>query len=83
MSTEWLLEFESTIKRLNKAEKSIKKEIMNLSKECDKEIKKKLDQIRLIKREKERIIDETLSNGNKSREGVEWELLDLRLNGGK
>ena len=43
MSTEWLLEFESTIKRLNKAEKSIKKEIMNLSKECDKEIKKKLD----------------------------------------
>ena len=81
MSTQWLSEFESTIKRLNKAEKSIKKEIMDLSEKCDKEIKKKLDQIRLIKREKERIIDETLSDGSKSREDVEWELLDLRLNG--
>ena len=81
MSTQWLQEFESTIKRLNKAEKSIKKEIMDLSEKCDKEIKKKLDQIRLIKREKERIIDETLSDGSKSREDVEWELLDLRLNG--
>jgi len=79
--TEWLQEFESTIKRLNKAEKSIRKEIMDLSEKWDKEIKKKLDQIRLIKREKERIIDETLGNGNKSREDVEWELLDLRLNG--
>jgi len=79
--TEWLSEFESTIKRLNKAEKSIRKEIMDLSEKWDKEIKKKLDQIRLIKREKERIIDETLSNGNKSREDVEWDLLDLRLNG--
>ena len=81
MSTEWLQEFESTIKRLNKAEKSIRKEIMDLSEKWDKEIKKKLNQIRLIKREKERIIDETLSNGNKSREDVEWDLLDLRLNG--
>jgi Fe-S cluster assembly ATPase SufC len=79
--TEWLQEFESTIKRLNKAEKSIKKEIMDLSAKWDKEIKKKLDQIRLIKKEKERIIDETLSNGNKSREDVEWDLLDLSLNG--
>ena len=79
--TEWLQEFESTIKRLNKAEKSIRKEIMDLSEKWDKEIKKKLDQIRLIKREKERIIDETLSDGSKSREDVEWELLDLRLNG--
>ena len=79
--TEWLQEFESTIKRLNKAEKSIRKEIMDLSEKWDKEIKKKLDQIRLIKREKERIIDETLGNGNKSREDVEWDLLDLRLNG--
>ena len=81
MATEWLQEFESTIKRLNKAEKSIRKEIMDLSEKCDRDIKEKLDQIRLIKREKERIIDETLSNGNKSREDVEWELLDLRLNG--
>ena len=79
--TEWLQEFESTIKRLNKAEKSIRKEIMDLSEKWDKEIKKKLNQIRLIKREKERIIDETLSDGSKSREDVEWELLDLRLNG--
>ena len=79
--TEWLQEFESTIKRLNKAEKSIRKEIMDLSEKWDKEIKKKLDQIRLIKREKERIIDETLSDGSKSREDVEWDLLDLRLNG--
>ena len=79
--TEWLQEFESTIKRLNKAEKSIRKEIMDLSEKCDRDIKKKLDQIRLIKREKERIIDETLSDGSKSREDVEWGLLDLRLNG--
>ncbi len=81
MSTEWLLEFESTIKRLNKAEKSLKKEIMEQSEKYDREFKKKLEQIRLIKREKERIIDETLGDGGKSREGVEWELLDLRLNG--
>ena len=79
--TEWLQEFESTLKRLNKAEKSVRKEIMDLSEKWDKEIKKKLDQIRLIKREKERIIDETLSDGSKSREDVEWDLLDLRLNG--
>ena len=81
MSTQWLQEFESTIKRLNKAEKSIRKEIMDLSEKCDRDIKEKLDQIRLIKREKERIIDETLSDGSKSREDVEWDLLDLRLNG--
>jgi len=81
MSTEWLQEFESTLKRLNKAEKSIKKEIIDLSEKCDRDVKEKLHQIRLIKREKERIIDETLSNGNKSREDVEWDLLDLRLNG--
>ena len=81
MSTQWLQEFESTIKSLNKAEKSIRKEIMDLSEKCDRDIKEKLDQIRLIKREKERIIDETLSDGSKSREDVEWDLLDLRLNG--
>ena len=81
MLEEWLKEFESTLKRLNKAEKSIKKEIIDLSEKCDRDVKKKLDQIRLLKQEKERIIDETLSNGNKSREDVEWELLDLRLNG--
>ena len=79
--TEWLQEFESTLKRLNKAEKSVRKEITDLSEKCDRDIKKKIDQIRLIKREKERIIDETLGNGNKSREDVEWDLLDLRLNG--
>ena len=81
MATEWLQEFESTLKRLNKAEKSIRKEIIDLSGKCDRDIKKKIDQIRLIKREKERIIDETLSDGSKSREDVEWDLLDLRLNG--
>ena len=54
---------------------------MDLSEKWDKEIKKILNQIRLIKREKERIIDETLSDGSKSREDVEWDLLDLRLNG--
>ena len=79
--TQWLQEFESTLKRLNKAEKSVRKEITDLSEKCDRDIKKKIDQIRLIKREKERIIDETLSDGSKSREDVEWELLDLRLNG--
>ena len=79
--TEWLQEFESTLKRLNKAEKSVRKEITDLSEKCDRDIKKKIDQIRLIKREKERIIDETLSDGSKSREDVEWDLLDLRLNG--
>jgi len=82
MSTEWLEEFESTLKRLNKAEKYIKREIMKMSEKCDRDVKKKLEQIRLIKQEKESIIDETLSNGNKSREDVEWKLLDLRLNGG-
>ena len=82
MSTEWLEEFESTLKRLNKAEKYIKREIMKMSEKCDRDVKKKLEQIRLIKQEKENIIDETLSNGNKSREDVEWKLLDLRLNGG-
>ena len=83
MLEEWLKEFESTLKRLNKAEKSIKKEIIDLSEKCDRDVKKKLDQIRLLKQEKERIIDETLGDGGKSREDVEWELLDLRLNGRK
>jgi hypothetical protein len=70
MSTEWLLDFESDLRRINKAEKVLRNEI-----------NAKIDQLRTLNKEKERIIDETLSNGTKSREDVEWDLLDLRLNG--
>ena len=70
MSTEWLLDFESDLRRINKAEKVLRNEINT-----------KIDQLRTLNKEKERIIDETLSNGTKSREDVEWDLLDLRLNG--
>jgi hypothetical protein len=70
MSTEWLLDFESDLRRINKAEKVLRDEINT-----------KIDQLRTLNKEKERIIDETLSNGTKSREDVEWDLLDLRLNG--
>ena len=72
MSTEWLLNFESDLRRINKAEKVLRNEI-----------NAKIDQLRTLNKEKERIIDETLSNGTKSREDVEWDLLDLRLNGRK
>jgi hypothetical protein len=72
MSTEWLLDFESDLRRINKAEKVLRNEI-----------NAKIDQLRTLNKEKERIIDETLSNGTKSREDVEWDLLDLRLNGRK
>ena len=72
MSTEWLLNFESDLRRINKAEKVLRDEINT-----------KIDQLRTLNKEKERIIDETLSNGTKSREDVEWDLLDLRLNGRK
>ena len=70
MSTEWLLNFESDLRRINKAEKVLRDEINT-----------KIDQLRTLNKEKERIIDETLGNGTKSREDVEWDLLDLRLNG--
>ena len=70
MSTEWLLNFESDLRRINKAEKVLRNEI-----------NAKIDQLRTLNKEKERIIDETLSNGTKSREDVEWDLLDLKLNG--
>jgi hypothetical protein len=70
MSTEWLLNFESDLRRINKAEKVLRNEINT-----------KIDQLRTLNKEKERIIDETLGNGTKSREDVEWDLLDLRLNG--
>jgi|TARA_Y100000310_G_C20416061_1_gene684368 hypothetical protein len=72
MSTEWLLDFESDLRRINKAEKVLRDEINT-----------KIDQLRTLNKEKERIIDETLGNGTKSREDVEWDLLDLRLNGRK
>ena len=72
MSTEWLLDFESDLRRINKAEKVLRNEINT-----------KIDQLRTLNKEKERIIDETLGNGTKSREDVEWDLLDLRLNGRK
>ena len=72
MSTEWLLNFESDLRRINKAEKVLRDEINT-----------KIDQLRTLNKEKERIIDETLGNGTKSREDVEWDLLDLRLNGDK
>ena len=72
MSTEWLLDFESDLRRINKAEKVLRNEI-----------NAKIDQLRTLNKEKERIIDETLGNGTKSREDVEWDLLDLRLNGRK
>jgi len=72
MSTEWLLNFESDLRRINKAEKVLRNEINT-----------KIDQLRTLNKEKERIIDETLGNGTKSREDVEWDLLDLRLNGDK
>ncbi len=72
MSTEWLLNFESDLRRINKAEKVLRNEI-----------NAKIDQLRTLNKEKERIIDETLGNGTKSREDVEWDLLDLRLNGRK
>jgi len=72
MSTEWLLNFESDLRRINKAEKVLRDEINT-----------KIDQLRTLNKEKERIIDETLGNGTKSREDVEWDLLDLRLNGRK
>ena len=70
--TEWLMKFERELKRKNKARATLRAELDD-----------KIEQLRILQESIDKLIDDTLSTNQPSREDVEWDLLDARLNGGK
>ena len=70
--TEWLMKFERELKRKNKARAALRAEL-----------DEKIEQLRILQDSIDKLIDDTLSTDQPSREDVEWDLLDERLNGGK
>jgi hypothetical protein len=70
--TEWLLKFERELIRKNKARATLRAELDD-----------KIEQLRILQDSIDKLIDDTLSTDQPSREDVEWDLLDERLNGGK
>ena len=72
MSTEWLIKFERELIRKNKARATLRAEL-----------DEKIEQLRILQDSIDKLIDDTLSTDQPSREDVEWDLLDARLNGGK
>ena len=70
--TEWLMKFERELKRKNKARAALRAEL-----------DEKIEQLRILQDSIDKLIDDTLSTDQPSREDVEWDLLDARLNGGK
>ena len=70
--TEWLMKFERELKRKNKARATLRAELDD-----------KIEQLRILQDSIDKLIDDTLSTDQPSREDVEWDLLDERLNGGK
>ena len=70
--TEWLIKFERELKRKNKARAALRAEL-----------DEKIEQLRILQDSIDKLIDDTLSTDQPSREDVEWDLLDERLNGGK
>ena len=70
--TEWLMKFERELKRKNKARAALRAELDD-----------KIEQLRILQDSIDKLIDDTLSTDQPSREDVEWDLLDERLNGGK
>ena len=71
-SSEWLVKFERELIRKNKARATLRAELDD-----------KIEQLRILQDSIDKLIDETLSTDQPSREDVEWDLLDERLNGGK
>jgi len=70
--TEWLMKFERELKRKNKARAALRAEL-----------DEKIEQLRILQDSIDKLIDDTLSTDQPSREDVEWDLLDARLNGEK
>jgi hypothetical protein len=71
-SSEWLIKFERELIRKNKARATLRAELDD-----------KIEQLRILQDSIDKLIDDTLSTDQPSREDVEWDLLDERLNGGK
>ena len=69
--TEWLLKFEKELTRKNKARKALREEL-----------DEKIEQLRILQESIDTLIEDNLGTDQPSREDVEWELLDRRLNGG-
>ena len=66
------MKFERELKRKNKARATLRAELDD-----------KIEQLRILQDSIDKLIDDTLSTDQPSREDVEWDLLDARLNGGK
>ena len=71
-SSEWLIKFERELIRKNKARATLRAELDD-----------KIEQLRILQDSIDKLIDDTLSTDQPSREDVELDLLDARLNGGK
>ena len=71
-SSEWLIKFERELIRKNKARATLRAEL-----------DEKIEQLRILQDSIDKLIDDTLSTDQPSREDVEWDLMDERLNGGK
>jgi len=71
MMTEWLLKFEKELTRKNKARKALREEL-----------DEKIEQLKVLQESIDKLIEDTLGSDQPSREDVEWELLDQKLNGG-
>ena len=66
------MKFERELKRKNKARATLRAEL-----------DEKIEQLRILQDSIDKLIDDTLSTDQPSREDVEWDLLEARLNGGK
>ena len=71
-SSEWLKKFERELIRKNKARATLRAELDD-----------NIEQLRILQDSIDKLIDDTLSTDQPSREDVEWDLMDERLNGGK
>ena len=71
-SSEWIIKLERELLRKNKARATLRAEL-----------DAKIEQLRILQDSIDKLIDDTLSTDQPSREDVEWDLLDERLNGGE
>lgn len=72
----------STFKWLNDLEKEIIRK-NTIKKALRKDIDAKIEQLRALEIDLEKTVEKALATRQPSREDVEWDLLDKRLNGGK
>lgn len=71
MAETWLEKLERELSRKSLVKKQLRKDIDD-----------KIEQLRLLEEDIEYTINRALSTDQPSREDVEWDLLDKRLNGG-